>query len=170
MRFRLAEPSDAPMLAAISIEVWLGTYIRRGVSDAFATYALTQFTPARLAAVIGDPDEHVIVSQNDDGPDAFIRISSGKAAPVAGCSTTEISTLYVQPRHQGRGLGRALLHQGLDHAAGKGAGSVWLTTNAENAPAIAFYQGNGFDRVGTTAFRIADHAYPNAVFSRTTAR
>ena len=124
MRFRLAEPSDAPMLAAISIEVWLGTYIRRGVSDAFATYALTQFTPARLAAVIGDPDEHVIVSQNDDGPDAFIRISSGKAAPVARCSTTEISTLYVQPRHQGRGLGRALLHQGLDHAAGKGAGSV----------------------------------------------
>ena len=55
-------------------------------------------------------------------------------------------------------------------AAGKGAGSVWLTTNAENAPAIAFYQGNGFDRVGTTAFRIADQAYPNAVFSRATAR
>ncbi len=166
MRFCVAEPSDGPALAAISIEVWLGTYIRRGVSGAFAEFALTEFTPRKLAALIDDPNEHVIVSQNDDGLDGFIRISSGKAAPVAGCSTTEISTLYVQPRHQGRGLGRALLHQGLEHARRNASKAVWLTTNSHNAPAIAFYLKHGFDRVGTTHFRIGDQAYPNDVFRR----
>lgn len=168
MRFRVAEPSDGPVLAAISIEVWLGTYIRRGVSGAFAQFALTEFTPRKLAALIDDPDEHVIVSQNDDGIDGFIRISSGRMAPVAGCSTTEISTLYVQPRHQGRGLGRALLQQGLEHASRNASEAVWLTTNSQNAPAIAFYLKHGFERVGTTHFRVAGQAYPNDVFRRAT--
>ncbi|WP_165571191.1 GNAT family N-acetyltransferase [Paracoccus nototheniae] len=167
MTFRLARPADAPVLAAISIEVWLGTYLRQGVDPFFAEFALTEFTPDKLSALIEDPRQHIIVSENQAGLDGFIRISHGTVAPVADCSSTEISTLYVQPRHHGRGLGRALLARGLDHARASGAPSVWLTTNAENAPAIAFYLRQGFRNVGTTLFRIRDQAYPNDVFRRT---
>lgn len=170
MKFRIARPSDAPILAAISIEVWLGTYIRRGVNAFFAEFALNTFTSAKLSALLEDPDEHVIVSENEDGLDGFIRISHGKAAPVTGCSTMEISTLYVQPRHHGRGLGKALLGQGLDHARTAGAPSVWLTTNSENTPAIAFYLKQGFEKVGTTHFRIQEQAYLNDVFRRAVPR
>lgn len=164
MKFRLARTSDAPALAAISIEVWLGTYIKKGVSAFFAEFALSEFTSTKLAALLEDPNEHVIVSENADGIDGFIRISHNKTAPVAGCSTMEISTLYVQPRHHGRGLGRALLEQGLSYARSTDAPSVWLTTNSENTPAIAFYLKQGFERVGTTHFRIQDQAYLNDVF------
>lgn len=129
MKFRLACASDAPALAAISIEVWLATYIRKGVNAFFAEFALSEFTSPKFAAVLEDPNEHVIVSESEDGLDGFIRISHGKPAPVAGCSTVEISTLYAQPRHHGRGLGRALLEQGLNYATNAGAPSVWLTTN-----------------------------------------
>ncbi|WP_153769163.1 GNAT family N-acetyltransferase [Labrenzia sp. CE80] len=164
MKFRNALPSDAPILAAISIEVWLGTYIRSGVSAFFAEFALSEFTTDKLAAVLADPNEQVIVSENKDGLDGFIRLSHGKVAPVANCSTMEISTLYVQPRHHGRGLGRMLLEHGLDYARDVDAPSVWLTTNSENTPAIAFYLRQGFDKVGTTHFRIQDQAYLNDVF------
>jgi ribosomal protein S18 acetylase RimI-like enzyme len=166
MNFRAARPADAPVLAAISIEVWLGTYIRRGVNAFFAEFALNEFTSAKLSALLEDPNEHVIVSENEDGLDGFIRISHGKTAPVAGCSSVEISTLYVQPRHHGRGLGRALLEQGLNYAQVKDAPSVWLTTNSENVPAIAFYLKQGFEKIGTTYFAIHDQAYLNDVFRR----
>lgn len=125
MKFRLARTSDASALAAISIEVWLGTYIKKGVSEFFADFALSKFTSTKLATLLEDPDEHVIVSEDADGIDGFIRISHNKTAPVAGCcSTMEISTLYVQPRHHGRGLGRALLEQALIYARGTDAPSV----------------------------------------------
>ena len=166
MKFRTGQPSDAAALAAISIEVWLGTYIRKGVNTFFAEFALNEFTTPKLSALLNDPNEHVIVAENQDGIDGFIRLSQGKGAPVSGCSTMEISTLYVQPRHHGRGLGKALLEQGLIYARSVGAPSVWLTTNSENAPAIAFYLKQGFERVGTTHFTIQDQAYPNDVFRR----
>ena len=166
MNFRIAQPSDAPILAAISIEVWIGTYIRRGVNAIFAEYALNEFTSDKLRALIEDQDEHVIVSENEDGLDGFIRVSHGKEAPVANCSSMEISTLYVQPRHHGRGLGRLLLEQGLNYARNNSSPSVWLTTNSENTPAIAFYLKQGFQKVGTTHFRIQEQAYLNDVFRR----
>lgn len=170
MNFRLARPPDAPILAAISIEVWLGTYIRRGVNAFFAEFALNEFTAAKQAAILDDPYEHVIVSENEDGLDGFIRISRGKVAPVNGCSTVEISTLYVQPRHHGRGLGKALLEQGLSYAQSFDTPSVWLTTNSDNTPAITFYLKQGFEKVGTTHFRIHDQAYLNDVFRRVVTR
>lgn len=170
MNLRLARPSDAPILAAISIEVWLGTYIRRGVNAFFAEYALNEFTSDKFAALLEDPQERFIVSENEDGLDGFIRISHGKAAPVANCSTMEISTLYVQPRHHGRGVGRLLLGQGLNYARDANSPSVWLTTNSENVPAIAFYLKQGFEKVGTTHFRIQEQAYLNDVFRRMLSR
>lgn len=166
MNFRIARPSDAPILAAISIEVWLGTYIRQGVNAFFAEYALNEFTSDKLKALLEDRNEHVIVSENEDGLDGFIRVSHGKAAPVANCPTMEISTLYVRPRHHGKGLGKALLEQGLDYVRASGSPSVWLNTNSENTSAIAFYLKQGFEKVGTTHFRIQDQAYLNDVFKR----
>ncbi len=166
MTFRIARPSDAPILAALSIEVWLGTYVRHGVNALFAEYALNTFTTAGMAALLTDPSEHVIVSENRDGLDGFLRISRESAAPVAAGHDVELSTLYVQPRHQGRGLGRALLEQGVQYARAVPAGSIWLTTNSDNAPAIAFYLSQGFEKIGTTQFRIGDQAYPNDVLRR----
>lgn len=158
MKFRTARPSDAPILAAISIEVWLGTYIKKGLNQFFAEFALNEFTSAKLSALIEDQNQHFIVSESADGLDGFIRISQGQEAPVAGCSNTEIATLYVRPCHHGKGLGKALLAQGLADAA-----SVWLTTNSENALALSFYLKQGFEKVGTTQFRIQDQAYMNDV-------
>lgn len=166
MTFRLARPADASILAVISIEVWLGTYIRHGVNAFFADYALSEFTAEKFSKLLDDPNEHIVVSENENGIDGFVRMSAGKTGPVAGCSSMEIATLYVQPRHHGRGLGRLLLEEGLKYARDAGSPSVWLTTNSENSPAIAFYMKHGFEKVGTTNFCIQDQAYLNDVFRR----
>ena len=163
LKLRPAKSSDAASLVALSIEIWIGTYLREGVSSFFADFALQTFTIENLSAQISDPNEIVIVSENTKGLDGYLRLSLGSAAPVSGCAELEISTLYVQPRHHGKGIGAALLRAAITEARALSVPSLWLTTNAENAPAIAFYQAKGFAKIGETHFKIKDERYLNDV-------
>ncbi|MEM7440716.1 MAG: GNAT family N-acetyltransferase [Pseudomonadota bacterium] len=164
MTLRMAEQSDASSIAAISIEVWIGTYLKKGVTAFFADFALEEFTVEKTRQLIADTDQFIVVSENKEGIDGFIRVSTGNKAPVSGCSETEISTFYIQPRHQGKGIGKRLLAAAVQHCREISAGSVWLTTNAENDPAIAFYLAQGFEHVGETNFWIDDKGYLNNVY------
>ena len=161
-KLRSAAAGDCAALAALSIEVWTGTYLREGVNETFARFVLNSFTPGHFADLLNDPGETLIISQNRVGIDGYIRVTENRASPVGG-PTVEISTLYVQPRHHGRGIGEALLRAGLDHCEAKGFGAPWLATNSENTPAIAFYHRQGFVTVGDTVFEIDGVGYPNTV-------
>lgn len=156
---RPAVPEDAAAIAAVSIEVWVSTYIKHGMTREFAEYVLAEFTVERVRATISAPDEHVLVSDNAEGIDGYIRIAERCAAPVKGCGETEISTLYVQPRHQARGIGARLVQAAISSF---GAG-LWLKVNSENTGAIGFYDALGFERVGVTEFRLGEAAYANDV-------
>ncbi|WP_320198318.1 GNAT family N-acetyltransferase [Agrobacterium sp. rho-13.3] len=166
MHFRHALIRDASSLAAISMEVWIGTYLRNGVNKFFADYALSEFTTAKFEAIIANDRENIIVSENDDGIDGFVRIAFDSPAPIPGCSATEIKTLYLQPRHHGRGIGKGLLNEGVNRCADRKADAVWLTVNAQNASAIRFYAAQKFETIGRTHFRIGDQTYPNEVMLR----
>jgi tRNA threonylcarbamoyl adenosine modification protein YeaZ/ribosomal-protein-alanine acetyltransferase len=57
----------------------------------------------------------------------------------------EVHTIGVDPAHQGRGIGRRLLAELLNFAAG---GVVHLEVRTDNAAAIALYRSVGFTQVG----------------------
>ncbi|MDH4985706.1 GNAT family N-acetyltransferase [Aminobacter anthyllidis] len=160
---RPANLTDASSLAAVGLEVWLNTYIRNGVNAFFADYALKQFTAARFEEILSLTNQTILVSQNAAGIDGFIHLSLGSPAPVPACSDLEISTLYVQPRHQGGGAGGRLLEAGLQFCASTGRPDVWLAVNAENERATEFYLRKGFSETGETRFQIGDQSYPNHV-------
>lgn len=164
MKIRPAKQSDASSIAAISIEVWIGTYLKRGVNGFFADFALEEFTSANIEAQLSDSAQLTYISENEEGIDGFIRVSFGNEAPVSNCSNVEISTFYVQPRHHGKGIGKRLLQAVMEHCRRKGVESFWLATNAENSSGIAFYLAQGFEQVGETHFRIQDQAYLNNVY------
>ena len=164
MTLRIANHSDASSIAAISVEVWVGTYLKQGVNSFFADYALEEFTIQKIKSLIYDPNQFILVSQNEEGIDGFIRVSAKSPAPVGGCSDVEISTFYVQPRHHGKGKGKRLLSAALEHCRGTYVTSVWLTTNSQNEPAIAFYLAQGFEHVGETSFSIKNKGYLNNVY------
>lgn len=159
----MAEDADASALAALSIEVWLGTYLRNGINAVFADYVLSEFTAEKFRNLIADDSHRITVSQNSDGIDGFIRVTKGPRPPEGPVSRVEISTLYVQPRHHGCGLGAVLLNQGLQIARNWGEPAPWLTTNWENHAAIGFYQHQGFEITGRTYFTVDDQAYPNEI-------
>ncbi|OIN81622.1 ribosomal protein S18-alanine N-acetyltransferase [Mycobacterium malmoense] len=57
----------------------------------------------------------------------------------------EVHTIGVDPSYQGRGIGRRLLDELLDFAAG---GVVYLEVRTDNEAAIALYRSTGFTRIG----------------------
>lgn len=165
MTIRRATLDDASSLAAISIEVWIGTYLKRGVSAFFADYALNTFRAEKLAQLITDDRQTILVLEEAEGIVGYIRLATASPAPVPGCSDTEIATLYLQLRHHGKGIGKALFEAALEECRAKGIASLWLTTNAENDPAIGFYLAQGFQRDGETLFEIEDQKYLNHVYT-----
>lgn len=56
----------------------------------------------------------------------------------------EIHTVGVDPAHQGRGIGRAMMTRLLDDVEG----AVFLEVRTDNEPAIALYQSLGFVTIG----------------------
>ncbi|MGH3998704.1 MAG: ribosomal protein S18-alanine N-acetyltransferase [Pseudonocardiaceae bacterium] len=70
----------------------------------------------------------------------------GYAGMARAGGEAEIHTLAVDPTHQGRGIGRALLHAMLDHAAGA---TVFLEVRTDNEAAIQLYRSEGFTVIGT---------------------
>ena len=160
---REAQERDSSCLAAVSIEVFLHTYLRDGVSQLFADYVLSEFTTQKFRNAIDDSNIAIWVSENGIGIDGFVTVSSTATPPLADCSTLEIMTLYVRPGHQSSGIGFALLRRALEHCSGIGGESAWLKVNAENDRAIDFYLRSGFKKIGSTYFRIADQAYENYV-------
>ncbi|AZV76868.1 N-acetyltransferase [Parasedimentitalea marina] len=160
---RPALETDCSSLAALSIEVWLNSYIREGISSFFADYALAEFTADKFRRILSQPSELLLVSQNCIGIDGFIRVRVGQKSPAGSHSETEIATLYVQPRHQGKGIGLCLLRAALDHCQSSHWAPPWLAVNSENTKAITFYQRHGFTPVGQTHFKIQDTNYLNEV-------
>jgi ribosomal protein S18 acetylase RimI-like enzyme len=56
-----------------------------------------------------------------------------------------LAELYVEPEHRGKGLGRALMEQVLDHARRRGATYMDLGTDETDTSARALYESLGFD-------------------------
>jgi ribosomal protein S18 acetylase RimI-like enzyme len=63
----------------------------------------------------------------------------------------EIKGIYVRSVLKGRGVGAALLNNGLEYAKTKGARGLWLETQNINYPAIRFYMKSGFRFCGFDA-------------------
>ena len=57
----------------------------------------------------------------------------------------EVHTIGVDPAYQRQGIGRRLLNELLDFAAG---GVVYLEVRTDNDAAIALYRSVGFDQIG----------------------
>ena len=96
---------------------------------------------------------------------SWIAVSGAETAGACLCSMPDpgegfIHTLAVAETSRGRGVGAALTSRAIRELFHSGAGRVSLTTNADNAPAIALYRKLGFEaaQTGRVYTRPADEA------------
>lgn len=163
LQIRAGRPSDADRLAVLATQVWLHTYCTNGVNTEVAQYVLSELTVERFAVRLTEPQSHILVGEFQEWLVGFAAVRFGASCPSIAKSTVELQTLYVQEHFIGQGIGRSLLEAAEAKAREEAAAPLWLSVNAQNAQAIAFYARQGYNRVGTTYFVLGEGRHENHV-------
>ena len=163
-RIRLACTSDAAQLAALGMQVWLHTYATEGISPEIASYVLATFTQPQLSELLANPASSVIVAEHNACLIGYAVLNWNAVCPIASNANAELATLYIQEHFTGQRIGSALLAQAQSIARERAQQSIWLTVNANNHRAIAFYTKHHYINKGETYFRLGDTDHQNYVF------
>jgi ribosomal-protein-alanine N-acetyltransferase len=115
----------------------------------------TAWTADDIAELLGGPGGFGFVVEETAAMAGFILCR-------ALADEAEILTLAVRPSHRRKGVAKALLQAAADAASLGGAGALFLEVAADNVPAIALYQGDGFREVGRRAGYYTRGAAPAA--------
>ncbi|MCM5554097.1 GNAT family N-acetyltransferase [Pleomorphomonas sp. NRK KF1] len=166
LRYGLAGPADAANLAALSIEVWLHTYGRDGIRQAFSDYVLNEFTVERFVGHVADPRGAVLKCERGPYLLGYLRLDFEAACPTVPGVTGEIATLYVRSRHARQGIGAGLLAEAAGLCRARGLERFWLAVNHENTPALRFYEAQGFRRQGSRDFELEGERHENFILVR----
>jgi ribosomal protein S18 acetylase RimI-like enzyme len=160
---RPGTPDDASRLAVLATQVWLHTYATDGINVDIADYVLGELTPEKYRRIVNDPTSQILVAECGTCLVGFAVVKFDTACPAGNFSSVELQTLYVQEHFIGRGAGKPLLVAAQAVAWARAHEVLWLTVNAQNARAIAFYSRQGYTKVGTTHFVLGEGRYENHV-------
>ncbi|MEO7121830.1 MAG: mycothiol synthase [Lacisediminihabitans sp.] len=121
---------------------WLAVNAR-----AFATHPeqgkLTQADlDARIAEKWFDENDFLVLRDDDDDMMGFCWLKVEKEQPEERIG--EFYAVGVHPKYQGLGLGRALVHAGLNRLAASGIRTASLYVEADNVAAVHLYRSFGF--------------------------
>jgi diamine N-acetyltransferase len=162
---RHAVPADAECLSVLATQVWLHTYATDGVSNVIAQYVLAEFSAAKFAAILAQEHSTVLVAEVNGHTMGYALVNTGVACAANG-PCVEVASLYVQAHFAGQGIGSALLRDCQRLALQRtGSAAIWLTVNAKNYPAIAFYKKHGLAQTGTAYFELGGEKHENHVLA-----
>lgn len=165
-QIRVGTPSDADCLSVLATQVWLHTYATDGITDVIAQYILAELTPTKMVASLSDPDTCFFVVEYKRGLVGFATIKFGVPCPGEFGPGVELQTLYVQEHFVGFGVGKSLLHTATAKTLEQPNLPLWLTVNAKNTHAIAFYERQGFSRISSTFFVLGQERHENYLLIR----
>jgi GNAT superfamily N-acetyltransferase len=143
---RPATDADADLIAAIHSASWQATY-RGLLPDAFldseVAHERASYWRARLSAP-GAERRIVLIAERAGEPIGFVCVERQPASPWG----VLLDNLHALPAHQGIGAGKLLMRAALDWAREHGEAQLYLYVLEGNAPAIAFYERQGWQFSG----------------------
>lgn len=137
--FRAAQPADADAVEDYHHRCFLSTYA--------AHLAAGSFEPPERSGTRQQLRDWFSPGSNCE---TVVAVVDGRPIGHVTVSGDRLVHLFVEPGHQGRGLGRLLLARGEAVLRARGHAELQLHARVENATAIAFYVRQGWtvtDRV-----------------------
>jgi GNAT superfamily N-acetyltransferase len=158
---------DAVAVAALATQVFLDAYATDGVRPDLAREAFREYSEQAFCQRFAELDRKFALAYRAQGVIGFAELlCSPSASPVAGLSGAELVRLYVQPRAQRGGVGRALLREAERLALQASSPALWLTAWDGNSSALAFYARMGYADLGTTTYSFEGNTYGNRVLAK----
>lgn len=167
INIRPGSARDAISVAALATQVFLDTYATEGVRPDLAREAFREYSEQAFSRRFAQAGREFVIASQAEAVLGFaeVLLSPGRS-PVAGLAGAELVRLYVQPRTQRAGIGRALLRRAEQLARSVPLPSLWLTVWDGNANALAFYRRMGYADVGPTTYSFEGNTYGNRVFAK----
>jgi GNAT superfamily N-acetyltransferase len=131
-------------------------------------YLEQTFRPELQAAELGDSACVVWIAEDRAGtPIGYAMLWRDSRVDVVDAEhPAEIQRIYAERSHHGRGVGHALMRACVEQARAWGADVLWLAVWQKNPRAIAFYEKNGFRRVGVKTFQLGTDLQHDYVMAR----
>jgi ribosomal protein S18 acetylase RimI-like enzyme len=146
MTFRLAQPTDHASVRRMIVDTFEPITWMKEADQRYGPFNGLDWRE-RFGRRVDPLLERGIVLLGEDAGE-IQAAAAGSYDPGAG--TGVIDFLAVDPRHQGHGLGRAMLNGMLRHFALLGATTATLECLTTNEPALTLYRSAGWTEVATS--------------------
>ncbi|CAN5230896.1 GNAT family N-acetyltransferase [soil metagenome] len=159
---RRATPDDAALLSAVAAETFPLACPPHTTATAIAQFIAANLSVTAFEGYLADADRVLFLAEAGGEAAGYTMVVVGDpqdpdvAAAVTVRPTAELSKVYVREGFHGAGLASQLVAVSVEAARARGALSVWLGVNQENARANRFYEKQGFARAGTKRFLVGD--------------
>jgi ribosomal protein S18 acetylase RimI-like enzyme len=168
LRFRRANASDAEALSELAARLFEQTFGAANTPEDMRAYLSAAFTVDQQKAELADPDRATWFAESDEGNVVgFVMLRRGsKSDSVIAARPAEVQRLYADRTLHGRGTGARLMELCLAQASAWNCDVIWLAVWEKNPRAIAFYEKQGFRKVGRQTFRLGADVQHDDVMAR----
>ena len=143
MNIRQAGRGDIDRLHALIESAYRGESAKRGWTHEADLLGGQRTDPPSLAAIIADPDQRILLAENDGKLQACVQLSR------VDQTVAYLGLLTVDPAIQAGGIGKRLLRHCEDYVRDNWqAGVIEMTVIKQRRELIAYYERRGYQQTG----------------------
>ncbi len=169
VQIRRAAADDAARLALVGQATFVETFAGVLDGDDIVAHCERQHSVAAYERWLADGEIQLWLAEVAPGraPVGFV-MTAPCALPIAGIGADdlEVKRISLLQRFHGSGVGARLMQTAVDYARAQGKRRLLLGVYSGNERALAFYQRQGFERVGERPFTVGAHQYRDFVLAR----
>ena len=142
---------DLPAVQRVTWTTWLDAYSSFIPESDLKSYFDSHYTLEALSALVQPPAKSGFVALIDDEVVGYAKtLFNGEEERFY------VSSLYILPGHQGKGIGGRLMAAAEEHARSFGVESVWLGVMTQNIQALEWYKKMGFEFLEEAPFTMGN--------------
>jgi GNAT superfamily N-acetyltransferase len=168
-RMRRATAADASALSLVASAAFLETYATVLEGADLVAHCLKHNTSDVFAAWTTDPATIVTIAEIEPGhaPIGYTVLTAPDFPIDTQSSDIELRRIYVLAQMHGTGLGADLMARAIEDATAVERQRILLGVWEHNYRAHAFYERQGFARIGSRRFTVGTTVHDDPVYART---
>jgi len=150
--------ADFASVQHVLLSTWLNAYASFIPEEDIRGYFARTYSVEKLTALLLSPTSKGYVADENGDVVGFERLQFDEKA-----NRLYVSSVYVLPGHQGKGVGRHLLGLAEDEARRLHLDRIWLGVMTQNTPSVEWYTKIGFTFPSEEPFTMGSTVVPHLI-------